>query len=184
MLDLIFLIFEKSIEFFSDGFEKIVTITTKTFYSILSKITGKSYYAYYSDYQYYLKGLDMMVNFILTIAIMLVAFLVIMLFLEMTYDLIVNLKTKEKIKEERVMTLKNKSYTPSSIRLIPTGKCLVPVTTPEKFNIKLRDENGYKTINNKKVYYDYEIGDSLTLVLEVSKDKYGRVIDEEVLYAK
>lgn len=82
------------------------------------------------------------------------------------------------------MTLRDKSYTPPSTSHILVGKVLMPITSSAEYNVVLRDLTDYKTIDNIWIYDNCRVGDSINMIVKVKKDKYGKIVQEEVLGAK
>ena len=176
MLDLIFLILEWIIEITVGSIVWIAGLPAYIFHSILSIITGETYYYDILEYAIMTLGL---------IIVILILILVIFVFLYICESIKICLTTKTITKEKRTMILDEKIYVPSSTRLIPSGNnTMVPIVSPCEYKVRLKDINGYKTISDSFIYDNFKIGDSIDVILKVRKDKHNNAINENIIAYK
>lgn len=182
MSELFFSILETGVEIICNFLLWLVGLIPSIFHSILSIITGDIYY--YDIYDYANMGIGLIIIFLLIVLLVLLLYLIYEMFSGIWQQKKIDLATNEIITEERVMIIRDKSYTPPSTSLMPVGKVLVPITSSAEYNVKLRDSNSYKIIDDSWIYNNYRVGDSINVIVEVRKDKYGKIVYEEILGAK
>ena len=182
MSELFFSILETGVDTLCNFLLCLIGLIASIFYSILSIITGDIYY--YDIYDYANMGIVLILIFLLIVLLILLLYLIFEIFAGVWKEKKIDLATKEVITEERIMIIRDKSYTPPSSSLMPVGKVLVPITSSAEYNVRLRDSNSYKTIDDSWIYNNYRVGDSINMIVEVKKDKYGKIVHEEILGAK
>lgn len=173
MLDSIFLILEWIMGITIGGILWLVGLPAYIFHSILSIITGETYYYDICEYAVMTLGLILVASILI---------LVLQTFLYICESIKICLKTKTITKEKRTMILEEKIYVPSSTRLIPDGNnTMIPIVSPCEYKVRLKDINDYKTISDSFIYDNFKIGDSIDIILKVKKDKHDNVISENII---